>query len=42
MPTGTFVTHFGKGIHYDGSKEGEVLVLITGMGPATSTQVKQN
>ena len=42
MPTGTFVTHFGKGIHYDGSKEGDVLVLITGMGPATSTQVKQN
>ncbi len=42
MPTGTFVTHFGKGIHYDGAKDEEVMVLITGMGPATSTQVKQD
>jgi predicted metal-dependent enzyme (double-stranded beta helix superfamily) len=42
MPAGTFVTHFGKGIHYDGAKDEEVMVLITGMGPATSTQVKQN
>lgn len=40
MPTGTFVTHFGRGIHYDGAKDEEVMVLITGMGPATSTQVK--
>lgn len=42
MRTGTFVTHFGKGIHYDGAKDEEVMVLITGMGPATSTQVKQD
>jgi hypothetical protein len=41
MPTGSFVTHFGRGIHYDGAKDDEVMVLITGMGPATSTQVKQ-
>jgi predicted metal-dependent enzyme (double-stranded beta helix superfamily) len=42
MPAGTFVTHFGRGIHYDGAKDEEVMVLITGMGPATSTQVKQD
>jgi hypothetical protein len=42
MPTGSFVTHFGRGIHYDGAKDDEVMVLITGMGPATSTQVKQD
>lgn len=42
MPTGTFVTHFGKGIHYDGAKDEEVMVFITGMGPATSTRVNQN
>jgi hypothetical protein len=42
MPTGSFVTHFGRGIHYDGAKDEEVMVLITGMGPATSTQVKQD
>jgi oxalate decarboxylase/phosphoglucose isomerase-like protein (cupin superfamily) len=39
MPTGTFVTHFGRGIHYDGAKDEEVMVLITGMGPATLTRV---
>ena len=42
MTAGTFVTHFGKGIHYDGAKDEEAMVLITGMGPATSTQVKQD
>jgi quercetin dioxygenase-like cupin family protein len=42
MPAGTFVTHFARGIHYDGAKDEEVMVLITGMGPATSTQVKQD
>ncbi len=42
MPTGTFVTHFGRGIHFDGAKDEEVMVLITGMGPATSTQIKQD
>jgi hypothetical protein len=42
MPTGSFVTHYGRGIHYDGAKDDEVTVLITGMGPATSTQVKQD
>jgi hypothetical protein len=41
MPTGTFVTHFGKGIHYDGSKDGDVLLLISGMGPSTSTPAEQ-
>ena len=42
MSPGTFVTHFGRGIHYDGAKDEEAMVLITGMGPATSTQVKQD
>jgi uncharacterized cupin superfamily protein len=42
MPAGTFVTHFGRGIHFDGAKDEEVMVLITGMGPATSTQIKQD
>jgi quercetin dioxygenase-like cupin family protein len=42
MGPGTFVTHYGRGIHYDGAKDEEAMVLITGMGPATSTQVKQD
>jgi hypothetical protein len=40
-PAGTFVTHFGKQVHYDGSKEEEVILLITGEGPATSTRIEQ-
>ena len=41
IPAGSFVTHFGKQIHYDGAKDGEVLLQILGMGPATSTQAEQ-
>ena len=37
VPAGSFVTHFGKGIHYDGAKEGDAVLEILGMGPATST-----
>jgi quercetin dioxygenase-like cupin family protein len=39
MPTGTFVTHFAKQVHYDGAKNEEVILLIVGEGPATATQV---
>jgi len=39
MPAGTFVTHFGKQVHYDGAKDGEAVLLIVGEGPATSTPV---
>ncbi len=37
MPAGSFVTHFGKQIHYDGAKDGECVLEIVGQGPATST-----
>ena len=37
VSTGSFVTHFGKGIHYDGAKDADVTLEILGMGPATST-----
>ena len=37
IPAGSFVTHYGKQIHYDGSKEGDTVLLIMGEGPATST-----
>ena len=39
VPAGTFVTHFGKQVHYDGAKDGETVLLIVGEGPATSTPV---
>jgi hypothetical protein len=37
VPAGTFVTHFGKGIHYDGAKDEPAVLLIVGEGPGTST-----
>ncbi len=37
MPAGSFVTHFGKQIHYDGAKDEECVLEIVGQGPATST-----
>jgi quercetin dioxygenase-like cupin family protein len=37
LPAGTFVTHFGKQVHYDGAKEGDALLEIVGEGPATPT-----
>lgn len=41
MPAGTFVVHYGKGIHYDGAKDGDAILMIHGMGPATSTPAEQ-
>jgi hypothetical protein len=41
VPAGTFVTHFGKQVHYDGAKDEEVVLLIVGEGPATSRRVEQ-
>jgi hypothetical protein len=41
MPAGSFVTHYGKEIHWDGAKEGDCVIEIVGMGPATATQAEQ-
>jgi len=41
MPTGTFVTHFAKQVHYDGARDSEAVLLISGEGPATATPVEQ-
>jgi hypothetical protein len=37
VPAGSFVTHFGKQVHYDGAKDGDVILEIVGMGPETPT-----
>ena len=37
LPAGSFVTHYGKQVHYDGAKEVDAVLLIVGEGPATST-----
>jgi hypothetical protein len=41
MRPGTFVTHFGKQVHWDGAKDEDAIILIVGEGPATSTRVEE-
>ena len=41
VPAGSFVTHFGKEIHYDGAKDEDCVLQIVGMGPATSTAAEE-
>ena len=41
MPAGSYVTHFGKQIHYDGAKDSEAVLEIVGEGPATATPAEE-
>jgi hypothetical protein len=41
MPAGSFVTHFGKQVHWDGAKDEDAMLLIMGEGPATSTDAEE-
>jgi hypothetical protein len=41
MHAGTFVTHFGKQVHWDGAKDEDAIILIVGEGPATITRVEE-
>jgi hypothetical protein len=41
MPAGSFVTHFGKQVHWDGAKDEDAVLLIVGEGPGTSTPAEQ-
>ena len=41
LKAGSFVTHYGKQVHYDGAKDEEAWLLIVGEGPATLTRVDQ-
>jgi quercetin dioxygenase-like cupin family protein len=41
MKPGTFVTHFAKGVHWDGAKDEDTTLLIIGEGPATNTLVEE-
>ena len=41
MPEGSFVTHYGKQIHYDGAKGEDTILEIVGEGPATNTPAEQ-
>ena len=41
MPAGSFVTHFGKQVHWDGAKDEDAVLLIMGEGPATATDAEE-
>jgi len=41
IPAGSFVTHFGKQVHYDGAKDGDTVLEILGEGPATATPAEE-
>jgi len=41
VKAGSFVTHFGKEVHYDGAKDEETWLVIVGEGPATLTRVEE-
>ena len=41
MPAGTYIVHHAKGIHYDGAKDGDTIISLHGIGPATSTPAEQ-
>jgi len=37
MPAGTFVTHYGQQVHFDGAKDQDAVLLVVGEGPGTAT-----
>ena len=41
MSAGTFVVHHAKGVHYDGAKATDAVIMIYGVGPAASTPAEQ-
>jgi quercetin dioxygenase-like cupin family protein len=41
VPAGSFVTHYANEVHYDGAREGDVILEIVGMGPATATPAEE-
>jgi hypothetical protein len=40
MPAGSFVTHVGKQVHYDGAKDVETILQIVGQELVTSTRAE--
>jgi quercetin dioxygenase-like cupin family protein len=41
MKAGSFVTHFAKGVHWDGAKDEDTTIVLIGEGPATNTRVPE-
>jgi len=42
MPTGSFVTHVAKQVHYDGAKDADTVLQIVGEGPEAPTPAETN
>lgn len=40
MTAGSYVVDYGRQVHYDGAKDGEVMLEIVGQGPGTAIPVK--
>jgi quercetin dioxygenase-like cupin family protein len=40
LKAGSYMKHPAKAVHFDGAKDEEVIVQITGIGPGTTTPVK--
>jgi quercetin dioxygenase-like cupin family protein len=41
MKAGTFVTHYGNRVHWDGARDEDVTLLIIGEGPVTTALVRE-
>ena len=41
VPAGSYVIHYANKVHYDGAKDGETVIQVWGMGPATSTPAEK-
>ncbi len=41
MPAGSFITHYGQQVHFDGAKDEDAVLLIVGEGPGTATPAQQ-
>ena len=40
LPAGSFMVHPAGGAHYDGAKDSEVIVQISGIGPVSTEYIK--
>jgi len=41
IKAGSFVTHYARGVHWDGADDEDATLVIIGEGPATSTRVEE-
>ena len=40
MPAGSLVTHYARGIHYDGAKDADCIIALHGVGPVSTIPVE--